>query len=110
MVLDKRSPKRPTPRHIINKMAKFEKRNLKAAKKKKKKKKKKQLQGNPSTNKATGWYLYRNFAGQKVVARYMYSLKREKPVNRIFYPARLSFTIEGEIKKTAIHNLTKERY
>ena len=39
--------------------------------------KKCQLKGNPQ--KTISWFFYRNFAGQKGVARYIQSLEREKP-------------------------------
>ena len=68
------NPNRPTPRHIIIKMAKVkDKEDLQDSKGKTKS----HLQGNP--HKANSQFYYRNFAGQKGVTWYIQSTKREKP-------------------------------
>ena len=73
-VPNKLNPKRPTPKHIIIKMAKVEKKEkiLKAVREKQRVNYKK----NP--HKAIRRFLYRNSTGQMRVARYIQSSKREK--------------------------------
>ena len=86
----KMNPKTPTPRCIIIKMPKVKdkKQILKAAREKS------YLKG--SSHKTVSWFLQRNFAGQKRLARNIQSDKKQQP--RLLYPAKLSFNTEGHIK------------
>ena len=44
------------------------------------------------------WFLNRNSTSQKGMAWYIYSYEKGNLQPRIFYPARLSFRFDGEIK------------
>ena len=88
---NKLNPNRPTPRCIIiNGKIKIKRRLQRQQDKHKA-----LIQGN--SHKAISWFFCRNTAGQKRVARYSWSSKKEKFAARILYPARISFKIK-EIK------------
>ena len=91
---NKLNPNRPTPRHIIIKMAKVKdkERILKAARERQKVK-----------YKGTPMRLSANFSTEILQARRDWqdifkALKGKNMQPRILYPARISFKIEGEIK------------
>ena len=89
---NKLNPNRPTPRHIIIKMAKVKERILKAARE------------TQSVNyKGTPIRLSADFSTETLQARREWQeifkvLKGKNMQPRILYPARISFKIEGEIK------------
>ena len=58
--------------------------------------------GNP-----INWFLYRNFAGQKGVAKYIISPERDMQP-RIFNPAKLSFRVQGKVKNFSDKQKLKE--
>ena len=49
-----------------------------------------------SSHNTISWFLKRNFAGKKGLARNIQSDEKLQP--RLLYPAKLSFRIEGQIK------------
>ena len=85
--------KRNTPRHIIIKVPKIKdkKRILKAARGKES-----YLQR--SVHKAISWFLKRNIAGKKGWKEVFQDMKGKDLHPRLFYPAKLSFRMEGHIK------------
>ena len=90
----KRNPKRPTPRHIIIKMAKFKDKEiiLKAAREKQE-----------VTYKGAQIRLAADFSMETLQARREWQeifqvIKSKCLQPRLFYPARLSIKKEGEIK------------
>ena len=101
---NKLNPNRPTPRHIIIKMAKVKdkERILKAAREKQ------------SVNyKGTPIRLSAHFSTETLQARREWqdifkALKGKRLQPRIPYPARVSFQIEGEIKKFSNKQKLKE--
>ena len=83
------NPNRPTPRHIIIKMAKVKERILKAAREKQ-----------SVTYKGTPIRLSADFSTKSLQARRKWQeifkvLKGKNMQPRILYPARISFKIEG---------------
>ena len=95
-VPSKRNPKRPTARHIIIKMAKFQdkERILKAARGKKKKE---------VTYKGATIRLAADFSMETLQARRewqkIFQVMRNRGLQpRLLYPARLSIKIEGQIR------------
>ena len=87
------NPKRSTPRHITIKMSKVKERILRAAGEK-------QL----VTYRGTPIRISADFSAETLQARRVWHdtfqvLKGKNFHPRILYPARLSFTIEGEIKR-----------
>ena len=103
-VPDKLNPNRPTPRHIIIKMAKVndKERILKAARKKQN-----------VTCKGTPIRLSADFSTETLQARREWQeifkvLKGKTMQPRILYPARISFKIEGEIKNFSNKQKLKE--
>ena len=93
-VPSKRNPKRPTARHIIIKMAKFQdkERTLKAATEKQE-----------GTYKGAPIRLATDFSKEMLQARRewqkIFQVMRTKGLQpRLLYPARLSIKIEGQIK------------
>ena len=97
---NKLNPNRPTPRHILIKMAKVKDRILKAAREKQ------------SINcNGTPVRLSAVFSTETLQARREWKdkvLKRKNLQPRICYPARISFKIEGEIKDFSNKQKLKE--
>ena len=86
----KRNPKRPTSRHIINNMAKFQdkERILKAAREKEE-----------VTYKGAPIRLATDFSIETLQVRRKWQVMRTRGLQpRLLYPARLSIKIEGQIK------------
>ena len=85
-VSNKMNPKRPTPRHIITKIPKWKtERILKASREKQLS----YLQGNSHKN--VSWFLNRNIAGQKELARSIQSDENKVPITKI---AQQSYHLE----------------
>ena len=99
---NKLNPNRPTPRHIIIKMAKVKERILKAAREKQ------------SINyKGTPIKPLADFSAETLQARREWQdifkvLKGKNMEPRRLYPARISFKIEGEIKNFSNKQKMKE--
>ena len=89
----KLDPRRNTPRHIIIKLPKIKdvERNLKAARGKES-----YLQ--KSSHKSISWFLKRIFAVKKGLYEVFKVMKGKDLHPRLFYPAMLSFRMEGQIK------------
>ena len=101
-VPNKMNPNRPTPRHIIIKMTKVKERILKAAREKQR-----------VNYKVTPIRLSADFYTETLQARKEWQnifkvLKGKNLQPKIFYPARLSFTIGEEIKNFSGKQRLKE--
>uniref|UniRef100_A0A8D1WDQ2 L1 transposable element RRM domain-containing protein n=1 Tax=Sus scrofa TaxID=9823 RepID=A0A8D1WDQ2_PIG len=98
---NKLNPNRPTPRHIIIKMAKDKERILKAAREKQ-----------SIDYKGTPIRLSDDFSTETLQARRewqdIFKVLKGKNLPRIFYPARIPFKMEGEIKNFSNKQNLKE--
>ena len=93
------NPNRPTPRHITIKMPKVKERILKAAREKQSI----NYKGTPIQ------YLSTETPQARRAWQYIYKVLKGKNLQpRIFYPARTSFKIEGEIKNFSNKQKLKE--
>ena len=54
--------------------------------------------GGAEKQRGVHWFLKRNFAGKKGLARSIKVMKRKDLQPGLFYPAKLSFRMEGQIK------------
>ena len=96
------NPNKPTPRHIVIKMAKVQERILKAAREKQR-----------VNYKGTPIRLSADFSTETMQARTewqnIFKVLKEKNLQpRILYPPRLSFRIRGEIKNFSGKQKPKE--